>query len=49
MTGIITFPSFHTAVAIITVWVVRGLGGFWPLLVLNIGVCSRSRLLVVII
>ena len=38
MTGIITFPSFHTAVAIITVWVVRGLGGFWPLLALNIGV-----------
>jgi hypothetical protein len=38
MTGIVTFPSFHTAVSIITVWVVRGLGGFWPLLVLNIGV-----------
>ena len=38
MTGIVTFPSFHTAVAIVTVWVVRGLGGFWPLLVLNIGV-----------
>jgi hypothetical protein len=37
--GIITFPSFHTAISIVVVWAARGLG--WPfrvLAVLNVGV-----------
>lgn len=36
--GIITFPSFHTAISIILVWVARGLPiVFWPTVVLAAG------------
>jgi hypothetical protein len=36
--GIITFPSFHTAIALILVWVARGLPiVFWPTVVLAAG------------
>lgn len=38
-TGIVTFPSYHTAIALILVWVTRGIAPlFWPALVLNAGV-----------
>jgi len=37
--GIITFPSFHTVIAIVLVWVSRGIGWlFWPTLAVNTGV-----------
>jgi hypothetical protein len=37
--GIITFPSFHTAISIIVVWAARGLGKlFWILAAVNAGV-----------
>ena len=39
--GIITFPSFHTVIAIALVWVSRGIGWlFWPTLVVNAGVLT---------
>ncbi|MCO5106597.1 MAG: phosphatase PAP2 family protein [Burkholderiaceae bacterium] len=38
-TGIVTFPSYHTAIALILVWVTRGIAPlFWPALILNLGV-----------
>lgn len=38
-TGIVTFPSYHTAIALILVWVTRGIAPlFWPALILNVGV-----------
>ena len=37
--GIVTFPSFHTAIAIILVWVTRAIAWlFWPTLLVNVGV-----------
>lgn len=37
--GIVTFPSFHTALAMVTVWVSRGIAWiFWPASILNVGV-----------
>lgn len=37
--GIVTFPSFHTAMAMMTVWVARGIFWlFWPAALLNVGV-----------
>lgn len=37
--GIVTFPSFHTAIALTLVWVTRGIAWlFWPTLVVNLGV-----------
>lgn len=39
LAGIVTFPSFHTAIAIILIWVSRGIIWlFWPTLIINIGV-----------
>ena len=38
-TGIVTFPSYHTAISLILVWVTRGIAPlFWPALALNAGV-----------
>jgi membrane-associated phospholipid phosphatase len=38
-TGLVTFPSFHTALAILAIYAVRGLRLlFWPVLALNAGV-----------
>jgi hypothetical protein len=37
--GIITFPSFHTVIAVVLVWVCRGIGWlFWPTLAVCAGV-----------
>jgi len=37
--GIITFPSFHTAISLVLVWVARGIAWlFWPSLIVGIGV-----------
>jgi membrane-associated phospholipid phosphatase len=38
-TGLVTFPSFHTVLAIVTIYAFRGIRVlFWPSLFLNIGV-----------
>lgn len=37
--GIITFPSFHTAISLILIWVSRGIAWlFWPTILIGIGV-----------
>lgn len=37
--GIITFPSFHTAIALVLIWVSRGIAWlFWPTTLIGIGV-----------
>jgi hypothetical protein len=33
--GIVTFPSYHTVLAVLIVWAHRGLPTFWPALVVN--------------
>lgn len=39
MLGIITFPSFHTAIALVLAWVSRGIAWlFWPTALVNVGV-----------
>jgi hypothetical protein len=35
MTGLIAFPSFHTIMALLTTWALRGRRGFWPIAVVN--------------
>lgn len=41
MLGIITFPSFHTAIALVLIWVSRGIAWlFWPTLAIGIGVLA---------
>ena len=35
MTGLIAFPSFHTIMALLTTWALRGQRGFWPIAVVN--------------
>lgn len=40
-TGTVTFPSYHTAVALILVWVTRGIAPlFWPALILNLAMLA---------
>lgn len=41
MEGIITFPSFHTAISLVLIWVSRGIAWlFWPTAAIGIGVLA---------
>ena len=41
MVGIITFPSFHTAISLVLIWVSRGIAWlFWPTTLIGIGVLA---------
>ncbi len=34
--GLITFPSFHTVLALLTAWVLRGTVAFWPMVLISL-------------
>lgn len=46
MPGLVTFPSFHTAMGVIAIWCARGTRWlFWPMLALNLVMISATPVL----